>query len=266
MKTKHLLPMLALLLAARLGAADAPITATFSMPASASRLLTLTLSQGGPIVITAPLHTITVSAKYDDYARTTTFSPGLVVVKLPPPPKDMSRTDGLTTFSGSPVVTRTADGWEITFAEPKSAGISITNTNSSVVAKPATPRAYTVAEVDELRATLLTREEEGTASPEAIHAKYEAIRKSQEDRWLRDNPGKKLPEMFTWSSYGNSYNATERTAKIEQYVSTAMTAGITAADIRAEDKREYDEAHKPAVPAPATSSVSAPATASTSRP
>jgi hypothetical protein len=41
--------------------------------------------------------------------------------------------------------------------------------------------------------------------------------------------------------HGRSYKESDKNAAVEEMVRTFMLAGVTAADIRAEDKRRYDE-------------------------
>ncbi len=105
MKTKLTLAILALLLAARLGAADAP-TSSYSVPASQMLTLSLSIETYDKLVI-GDWFTL----RNDDWP--TTKKPHSIAIS-----QSVLGTSQTLLVKREPIVTRTADGWSITFREP----------------------------------------------------------------------------------------------------------------------------------------------------
>ena len=138
-------------------------------------------------------------------------------------------------------------------------------------------RKYSVQEIDELRGVIEMRMSRGTSytpppTPPTIQENPKA------GSWVVSTttslPTISFAGTISFSgtmSGGYPNSAVEKQRSVEEQLRTAIIAGLTAADIRAEDKRKYDEAHKPASPASGFSTdqikiTPNTTTASTSRP
>ncbi len=115
--------LLALLLAARLGAADAPITTSLSLAMPQLDTMTATASDGVGYV------------KFDGGY----YNHGLKMLTL-------SSAVATVISQREPIVTRTADGWSITFAEPATAK-SYADIVEDAYRKAAPHRTFTVVEI-----------------------------------------------------------------------------------------------------------------------
>lgn len=121
----------------------------------------------------------------------------------------------------------------------------VTFANSEKPSKPCMiDRAYTVKEIDKLRSTIETRWLFGTTytPPPPPPTKEELAEKAERDRKIK--AGESVI-YFSGSSmtFGRSYTTGEKEKAVEELVRTAMLAGFTAEDIRAEDKRLYEESN-----------------------
>ncbi len=132
-----------------------------------------------------------------------------------------------------PVVTKTADGWEITFKKPgeKSAPVATSG-----------PRKYSVQEVDALRTIIGFRLEYGTAYDVEVKERADAEWNALLKDWRKKNPGKPDPWAIDTGVSGRFVQSKSETVRIiEDLIHSAMLAGFTAEDIRAEDKRKYEQ-------------------------
>lgn len=125
-------------------------------------------------------------------------------------------------------------------ARSSSQPIKVTLEHVEENAKPCVrERSYTVKEIDDLRSAINTRWIYGTSYTPPLTKEQLA---EQDAMWKIINAGESVSMPC---SFSRSYDDKQKIREVEELTRTAMLAGFTAEDIRAEDKRAYEESNPP---------------------